>query len=294
MTEWIDFSVYAAMIVALWFVLPMLSSRFTLRFVADRNPEWLSSHPEVATKLTGGGWLRWVPYAWGVLSLAVLLIFQADLWPQAFGFVPEEAARWETLKDLNSTLLLPGILYFVGAGALFTWWLQKAVPRADRRQATLERRSIDDFVPRWLRFATYSLIGAVLLAWLVVGVFQLYSTPIFWPRFALLAAMTAAFAFFVRLGVNRSPNPMDRVFGPGFRAGEVRYGFAMHFLPPVIGVVRLYEEVANVTLVDINRAMHVGVALIVAVWGLRLARYFRPGHEGDGAQRPFTATSSTS
>ena len=99
MTEWIDFSVYAAMIVALWFVLPMWGSRFTLRFVADRNPEWLSRHPEVATKLTGGGWLRWVPYAWGVLSLAVLLIFQADLWPQAFGFVPEEAARWETLKD---------------------------------------------------------------------------------------------------------------------------------------------------------------------------------------------------
>ena len=144
MTEWIDFSVYAAMIVALWFVLPMLSSRFTLRFVADRNPEWLSSHPEVATKLTGGGWLRWVPYAWGVLSLAVLLIFQADLWPQAFGFVPEEAARWETLKDLNSTLLLPGILYFVGGALSSPGGCRKLchVPIAGRRRSSAGRSTI--------------------------------------------------------------------------------------------------------------------------------------------------------
>ena len=69
MSEWVDFVVYAALIVALWFVLPTWSSRFTLPFVADRNPGWLNLHPEVAKQLTGSGWFVWVYYAWGALSL---------------------------------------------------------------------------------------------------------------------------------------------------------------------------------------------------------------------------------
>ena len=61
MTEWIDFSrVRGADRHAVVDSSSLELTRFTLSFVADRNPEWLSSHPEVATKLTGGGWLRLV------------------------------------------------------------------------------------------------------------------------------------------------------------------------------------------------------------------------------------------
>jgi hypothetical protein len=273
MTEWVDFSVYAALNVSLWFVLPAWSSQFTALYVTDRNPEWVVSHPEVATRLLGRGWFQWILGAWGALCLAALLAVQAGALPPALATKLANQPAWEALKDLNSVLLLPGLLLFPVPALLFQRWLHRTVPLADRRTATLDRRTLDDFVPRSIQLAVYVLVGIVVIAWLLVGVMQLYSSSIFWGRFAFLVAMTPAFAFFVRLGVNRAPHSLDRLLGPRFRAGEVRFGFAMHLLPPVIGAVRLYEEVTNTLFVDINRAMHLGVALIVTVWVLRLVAY---------------------
>ncbi|HEX5107910.1 MAG TPA: hypothetical protein VFV95_05670 [Vicinamibacterales bacterium] len=275
MTEWVDFSVYAALNVALWFVLPAWSSQFTALYVADRNREWIDSHPEVAKRLLARGWFHWVLAVWGALCLAALLALQVGALPPALATVPANEPAWWALKELNSVLLLPGLLLFFVPALLFQRWLQRTVPLADRRTATLARRSLDDFVPRRVQLAVYVLVGIVVIAWVLVGVMQLYSSAIFWGRFALLVAMTPTFAFFVRLGVNRAPNSLDRVLGPRFRVGEIRYGFAMHLLPPVIGAVRLYEEVMNTALVDINRAMHLGVALIVTGWVLRLTMHSR-------------------
>ena len=287
MTEWVDFSVYAALNVALWFVLPAWSSQFTALYVTDRNPEWVVSHPDVATRLLRRGWFHWILGGWGVLCLAALLALQVGALPPALATRLASQPAWEALKDLNSMLLLPGLLLFFVPALLFQRWLHRTVPLADRRTATLDRRSLDDFVPRWFQLMTYASVGIVLIAWLAVGAAGWYSTPIFWTRFAFLAALTPAFAFFVRLGVNRAPNSLDRVLGPRFRAGEVRYGFAMHLLPPIIGAVRLYEEVTDTALVDINRAMHLGVALIVTVWVLRLAVHSKATPDVSGAERSF-------
>ena len=290
MTEWVDFTVYAGLTLALCFVLPAYGARFTLPFVTDRNPEWLAAHPEVASKLTDGRWYRWVYYGWGTVSLAVLLGFQMDVMPPPFGSHAPGTPKWEVLKDVNSVLLIPGIVLLGVSGILFTRWLNTAVPLAPRRQATLTRRSIDDFVPRWIQRLTYGFVSVVILAWLATGVLQGPVTGEFWGRFVVLAALSPAFEFFVRLAVNRPPYVMDRIFGPKFRASEVRIGFAMHLLPPLVGVVRLYEQVAGTELVDLNRAMHLGVAMIVTAWALRFAMcYATIG--GDG-QRPSRSIDS--
>ena len=44
MTEWIDFSVYAAMIAAYWFVFAGWASPLALQMAADRNEEWMSAN----------------------------------------------------------------------------------------------------------------------------------------------------------------------------------------------------------------------------------------------------------
>ena len=159
MREWIDVFVYATLIVALCFVLPTWTSRFTGAFVADRNPGWLSSHSERAKRLSGGLFL-WAYYVWGLLSLAVLWSFQVGIWPQTLWPAVGKTPKWEVLKDVNSTLLFPGGIWFAGTGLVFHRWLQKTVPLAERRRATLERRSIDGYVPRWLRMATYGRSGS--------------------------------------------------------------------------------------------------------------------------------------
>jgi hypothetical protein len=290
MTEWVDLTVYAGLILALWFILPAWSARFTLPYVADRNPEWLAAHPEVAAKLTEGSWFRWAYYGWGIASLAVLLAVQIDVIPPMFGSQSPGTPKWEVLKDVNSVLILPGVVLFAVSGIVFTCWLNTAVPLAPRRQATLTRRSIDDFVPRWIQRLTYGFVSVVILAWLATAVLQWPVTGEFWGRFVVLAPLSPAFEFFVRLAVSRPPYVMDRIFGPTFRVSEVRIGFAMHLLPPLAGLVRLYEHVAGTELVDLNRAMHLGVAMIVTAWALRFAMYYAT-IGGDG-QRPSRSIDS--
>lgn len=79
--------------------------------------------------------------------------------------------------------------------------------------------------------------------------------------------LSAVFGFFTHVAVNRRPNAMDRILGPGNRRAEVRFNFACQVLPPIIGAVRLYEEVNDTALMDINRAMGLALALMV-IFGL--------------------------
>jgi hypothetical protein len=168
--------------------------------------------------------------------------------------------------------------------------LNRSVALAVRLEASLVRRSLDDFVPTRYRITAYGFAGLVMLVWLATGVMGAYSTPAFWGRFAFLAVLTPIFGFFVWLAVNRPPNVMDRVLGSSYRAGEVRWGFAMHLIPPVLGLLSLYEEITGTLLHGMNRATHLGVVVIVIAWMWRIAtrtRHVAP--DGNGGARLLRA-----
>ena len=290
MSEWVDLFIYATLIIGFWFVLPMGSARFTLAAVADRNPQWLREHPNVAAKLSGSQ-VRWLYHVWGLLSLSALFAFQAGLWPGQWSPEALGMARWETLKELNTLLLLPGLVAFVGAGVMFSRWLNSTVPPPARRQATLEPRALDDFVPRWAQIAVYALVALNLAAWMTVAAGGWQTTPEFWSRFVLIVVLTPVFLFFPRLGVRRSPQALDRIFGAAFRRTEVRYGLAMNLVLPIVGAFRLYEELAGAVAFDVSRAMHLGLVLCVTAGILRLTQFGRE-HTGPDAGERWSATSA--
>jgi hypothetical protein len=273
MSEWVDVAVYSALNVTIWLMLPAWLGRFTLLYLMDRNAEWVRTHRKEVRKRTSTTAVRIVCGAWGALSIAMLLLFQLDLWPEAFVAFGRNSARWEALKDVNSTLLIPGGIALMVAVALSAGRVQRAVPAADRRHAVLTPRTLNDFVSRRARLVVYALNVVVVAAWLVAAALGAYSTPKFWGRLALVVFLCGVFAFFVRISVRRPPQVMDRLFGPAFRAGEVRWAFGQLLLPPVTGIWRLYEEVTNATFVDVSRAMHLAVALLVVAWALRLMTY---------------------
>ena len=283
MSEWIDVSVYATLCVALWFVFPTWAARFTPLYLADRNPEWVRTHREQVRRVSSSRGFRAACGAWGFLSLGVLLVFQIGTYPELFWFV-DNSARWDALKDLNALLMIPGGVCLLAVAALGGAHVRKIVPPADVRRAALEPRTLDGVVPRPVQIATYALAALVLLSWVAVAALNAYSTPKFWGRAMLLVVISLAFAFFLRLSVRRPPHVMDRIFGPVFRADEVRFAFGLQLIPPVTGTVRLFEEVANVVLVDLNRAMHLGLALLIVGWVLRLTRYSPAGSSPYGDQ----------
>lgn len=280
MSEWVDIAVYAALIGAVWGGLPVWISRLTIPLIAGRNPGWLADHPESERRLVESRWFRRACLLWGALSLLTLLALQFDVWPQQLAFL-RAAPKWEALKDLNSTLLIAGLIC-AGAGAVvFFRWLHTNVPLSSRRQATLERRSLHDYVPRPLQFAVYAVIVLHLAVWAVVGVTGRYATPAFWGGIAFQVVISGAFLLVVLTAVRRRPGAMDRIFGAGCRRTEVRAAFAAQLLPLPNGIARLYEQVASTPSDDPDRYMHLGLVLLVVALAMMVAAWSRqPGAPG--------------
>ena len=262
MSEWVDIVVYAALIIAVWGWFPAGSSRLTIPVIADRNPGWLADHPESQRRLAENRWLRWSCVLWGSVSLLTLLAFQVDAWPRQLAFL-RFTPKWEALKDLNSALLIAGLIYVAGCAALFYRWLHANVPLSSRRQATLVRRSLHDYVPRPLQYAVYSVIALHLALWAAVGVTGRYATPAFWGGMAFHFAISGVFLLFMMSAVRRRPGTMDRIFGPSYRRTEVRIAFAVQLLPLLNGGGRLYEQVTGSSPAHVDRFLHLGLVLFV-------------------------------
>jgi len=277
MTEWIDFAVYAALMLTIWFGIPTTNASLTVSVVADRNPAWLAAHPEAAKKLTNSRWFLWSCHAMGALSLGALLSVTLGMWSPPFLTPGQGPDRWMVLWNLSTVSGILGVVYFGVCGVLFVRWLHRDVPLAERRHATLERRSINDFVPRGVQLAVYTTVALHLAVWLAVGVLGRYSTPAFWGTLAFQFIISAIFLAFVHAAVGRRPSAADRIFGPGLRGFEVRCAFAAQLLPLMNGIARLYEEATGGIPADVNRFLQLGlVALIVLGFvSLVLAHRFR-------------------
>jgi hypothetical protein len=90
------------------------------------------------------------------LRLEALVAFQAGLRPRPWSPEALAMARWDLLKELNTILLVPGVAAGAGAAVLVRRWVASTVPRVERRQATLERRTLDDVVPNWAQVTVYA------------------------------------------------------------------------------------------------------------------------------------------
>ena len=274
MSEWVDIVVYAALIVVVWGWFPAWSSQLTVPLIADRNPAWLEDHPDKAQQLVDSRWFRWSCQLWGVTSLLALLAFQFGGWPPRLAFL-RSARQWEALRDLNSFLLLAGLTFVASCALLFVRWLHANVPLSLRRRATLDRRSIDDYVPQPLRYAIYTAIALHLAAWAAVGVMGRYATGAFWGGMAFQVALSGVFLVLMATAVRRRPGAMDRIYGPGYRRIEVLVAFAAQVLPLSNGVARLYEQVAGISSETVDRFAHLGLALLVVALATMLAAWSR-------------------
>jgi len=285
MTDWIDFAVYATFLVALFFVQPATQQRLTIPMLIDRNAEWAAAHPDLVRRIAGVRWRLWLSYALGAISLAVLASFQLGLWTAPSdrgGTIPP---KWMILWLLSMAAMIAAMVIGGAIGIQGYVAFRRLVPIAPRRQATLERRSLDDFVPRGIQLAAYSLNLVTLAAWVAAGIAGTHSSPVFWQRVTILFVLSGFFFVVAQAMVARRANAMDRVIGPAYRRWEMRWVFSTLFLPPVIGAVRLYEEVTGTLLLDVGRAMQLLLAGYLAYILLRTAAFVR----GGSTAHPMTA-----
>ena len=271
MTDWVDFAVYAVFLIALYFVQPGMQRRMFEPMLIDRNAEWVADHPDIVRRMAGRRWPFWLSYVLGTASLAALAAAQLGLWQPPMMSNGTPLPGWMWLWILAMGAMSVAILVGAPIGIASHFKLKRLVPVATRRQATLERRSLDTWVPRWMQLATYALVLISLAAWVVAGVLGTHTSRIFWVRLAIMFSLSGFFFIVTRAMVARRANAMDRIFGSGYRPWEVRMTFSTQILPPIVGAMRLYEEVTGVQLLDMSRAVQLLLAAFIAYWLIRVS-----------------------
>jgi hypothetical protein len=232
----------------------------------------------------GHRWVHWSYPAWGALSLAALCALQVGLWPRSW--LPPDTPKWEALQALNSALLIIGLVYVVACALAFSRWLHQNVPLAARRRATLERRSIGDFVPPAIQYAVYGLVAVHLLVWLWFAVRLDHPTAAFWGALGFQVVVAGAFLIALLGAVRRRPGAMDHLFGPAYRRTEVRLALAAQLLPLVNGVARLYEQVGNGTPALVDRIAHLGLVSGVVAQAVLVVMWSRQNDDRGSASSP--------
>lgn len=272
MTDWIDFLIYAAFLFALWFVQPVAQQRLAIPFLEDRNPDWAAAHPEAVRAIGHSRWRVWLGWTLGVLSIGALAAFQLGLWrlPPPPPGTPVMSG-WMALWIIAMGSMLVAIVVGGTIGLYRHFQIRRHIPIGPRRIASLERRSLDDYVPRSFQYVAYALLAANAAAWMIAAILGTHSSPIFWSRVVTIFFLTGFFLFFSGLTVKRRANVMDRIFGPSYRRWEVRWGFSTLFTVPIVGALRLYEEVNGVFLFDMSRAVQLSLALYITYSILRVS-----------------------
>jgi hypothetical protein len=244
MNEWIDFAVYAIQLIVCLMVTSRWAAHFKGAVVVDRNPEWAASHPQTLASLERGSPLNLVIQAWALFSVLVLLVYRLDVQPTALK--TPGIPGWRTLLSTAYLLLGVGFVLFGVGAAIFTRWLKGNVPLGEQRRASLTPRSLDAFVPRWLKFAVFGLLLASVAARPLVSLF--FPDRIADVSRGFIFSLTTAFMLFftVAISVKRRPNVFDRVLGAGYRKREVRACFALMAFSAVGGMFMLWTEVVGI------------------------------------------------
>jgi hypothetical protein len=225
---------------------------------------------------------------WGLVSAVTLFAILVDAWPPLPLF--RDTPKWEVLKDVNSALLIIGLVYVAVCTAFFHRWLHATVPLAARRQATLERRSAGNYVPRSIRYTVYAAVALHLGAWLAVGAFGRYATAAFWGTLAFQFVISGIMFLVAMNTIRRRPTAMDRILGDAYRRTEVRVAFAIQLVPLMNGIARLYEQTGNVSPGDVDRALHLALVALVVVLATASVARWRPTRHAPGG--PSTSVTS--
>ena len=239
MTEWIDFVVYAVQVLLVWVFLPRQGRQFTLPTIADRNPDWLASHRDVAARLESSRVGENACYVWAAVTLATLLAVALDLVSTPFG---TRGPKWEVLKDLHGMFLIVGVL-LCGAWTLLWWrWVGTHVPLAATRHATLKPRVVSDYLWWPWRVTVEVLTVLHLGAWVVVGALGLAGGVKYWSAFAFIVGMTVLFAAIAVLTPRRRPGFPDRLFGDDYRRTELNVAYGLRLTPLLAGGMAISEQ----------------------------------------------------
>lgn len=263
MTDWIDFAIYALFLFMLWIWFPAKIWKFWSMSASERNPDWLAEHPGYARKLSDSRWCLWPAFFIGGLSLLAIALIQTDIWP--FDFLaagPHSLRVWQV-----TNMSVAGFIAYLVVMISVMRSRRLGIPLAPRRQATLEIRSVDRLIPRWVLVAIYAVAAINVAGYIAIGASGLYSGPArtYWIFLATMLLVIGIFSLLVRGAVRRPPNRIDYAVGPVNRRAGIWILLGVMCLILAGTDFILYESSTHMPVLDgrVDRLMFIVVELLV-------------------------------
>ena len=273
MNEWIDLFLYMVLNILAFIVAPIGARRTAQLFIEDRNRQWAQENPDFGRKVVRRSLLAVAPALLGGAGILAMLGFQLDLLPSSW-LLKFETARWEMLRTIHAFSAVPAAVC-VGFNAMILMRrIERTVPVAERRSATLKRRTLDDFVPAWLQHTTTTVTTFALVAAIAVGL-NAEVAHAYWTGLGTVVLMWVIVRLVIRGTVQHRPTFMDRIFGTDYRRTNVRIVFGLQFLVMLACALVLLEQVPGFERVEWERIAHLSLVLWVAVSLLFTIRRWR-------------------
>jgi hypothetical protein len=229
-----------------------------------RNPAWSAANPELVAKLERGGLWFNALQAWGIISVAVLLVFRLGMQPAVLFPESLRTPGWEVLMSTSNMLMFLGMVVFVAGAWRNARWLKRNVPLAETRQASLTPRSTDDHLPRWVQYLIYGLMALNIVARPIVDLLYPQHLDNVWGASILTLIMSVLIFLVAAIGVARPPNHLDHAMGPNYRRLEVHVYFGIMVCLALTGLLNVWLELSGI---DVRRygAVITGICVSAAL-----------------------------
>jgi hypothetical protein len=219
------------------------------RSITAKNPAWISAHPEIGARLSPPKASIWLSYAVGALLLGLIGYFLA--------------IGWTDLRAIDA-MTLPNVTWIcllLGYAALQRVRIGSNIPLPDKRNATLERRNIGEFVnPAWI-FAGYGLLAAILGAYIYAFSNHMIEAALFQARSTGMAGIILITAVVLRVSVRRKRSVIDEAWGTAYRKLEMHLFVIVLFAGAGVGLWRLSQDLLHLQSVD-DMAVFIGTNLM--------------------------------
>jgi hypothetical protein len=257
MENWFPLLVVVSHIAIFHFYAVPCGVRLMYQGALNRNPAWVTEHPEFTAENPAPRLSLWISYALG-FSLYAWLVFVADY-----------TSEWVLIYLIAASgllVLLHHSVYFARVRRI-----NRSIPAPAIREASLDRRALRDFLPMGWVYAGVVMIAAIYTVYTYAFLAEIIPGELFFRRTSgvSVACLIATAAMLYCLC--RKPTDADELFSGRYRTWEVRANVAVFYLLVLAGGWRILGDVFDVYVgTDLGVIVAISIALqCVVVWASR-------------------------
>ncbi len=248
------YAVMLSQIAVLYWLAAPATIRLLYQSYLNKNPQWVAANP---------GFVDHAAQQRRAIALSRLLgaLWLANL---AYGVSGARSEQW-----LSLSLLLPMFVWLAlelaVAGIAYRRVCQ-LIPLPAKRRATLERRTLAEFVHMGWILPGYVLLLAIGAGYLAAYLTERIDLTLMGWRLASLVAGTLIWTGALHYCIRRKKQPVDDALGPAYRRSEVLGTIPCLYLFALVLAVRALQDLFGVALVaDVSLFAGASIVLQAAV-----------------------------